>query len=119
MKINSSGEGLVRFTGATILHNHDAGSALEMTVGSINTALTDQSFWNVTSPSLLTKLTLGKNARLNFYIDDKSPVYNVEEASMITIEGNNPVTLTKDSGSGISLVVSGVELKKDDTLGLI
>lgn len=119
VKINSSGEGLVRFTGATILHNHDAGSALEMTVGSINTALTDQSFWNVTSPSLLTKLTLGKNARLNFYIDDKSPVYNVEEASMITIEGNNPVTLTKDSGSGISLVVSGVELKKDDTLGLI
>ena len=118
MKINSRGEGLVRFTGATLMQNHDAGAALEMTVGATSTALSDQSYWNVTAPSTLTKLTLGKNARLNFYINADSGVYN-SDASMITVDGNNPVALTKESGSGIALVVSGIDWKAKDTFGLI
>ncbi len=111
VKINSTGLGVVRLSGNTQM---DDGASLEM---NLNTTQTDASYWNVLGKSKLSKLALGGNARLNFYIDDNSVINGSD--SMIAVVGDSAVDLEPKENTGISLVSVGLDIHGNDTLGLI
>lgn len=120
VKVNSSGRGVVKFSGAT---NHFAADnrnpgVIHMTLGG---SLDEPSSWNVLASSTLDKLVLGKNARLNFFITpDMGPerfINNVD--SVIVVSGSEAVVLANDPNTGIALVLDGIKFAKNDVIGLI
>lgn len=117
VKVNSSGTGTVNFTGGTDNKAGSAAGVIEMTLGGSK----ELSSWNVTKESTLDRLVLGENARLNFFITpaiDGSAIVNGTE-SVISVSGNQAVTLSDDARSGISLVIDGIEFKEGDEIGLV
>ena len=120
VKVNSSGTGVVNFTGATdkFASNTDTAGVIEMTIGG---NADQQSSWNVIANSTLDKLTLGTNGRINFFITpDMSPETIINgTGSMIEVSGNNAVVLSNTPNSGISLVVHDTEIAVGDVIGLI
>lgn len=117
VKVNSSGTGAVKHTGATDNQAGNAVGVIEMTLGGSEA----QSSWNVIAESSLDHLALGENARLNFFITpmmESGAIVNGTGA-VINVSGNQAVMLSDDARSGISLVIDGIEFKEGDVLGLV
>lgn len=120
VKVNSSGTGVVNFTGATdkFASSTDTAGVIEMTIGG---NADQQSSWNVIANSTLDKLTLGTNGRLNFFITPDMGLESIINGtdSMIAVSGTNAVVLSNDPNSGISLVVHDIEIGVGDVIGLV
>ena len=114
--VNSSKQGTVHFSGYTerTANYGTPNGTISMNIGSGTDG--DDSYWNVTQASTLSKLSLAKNASLYFKVKDTD--LDGTDA-LITVTGAAATAVELASGSSIALYGSGFDLEAGKTIQLI